>query len=68
MIKIVLLGLVLIPSLIFVLAVWAVLRHFAPESAADTRKKSPMPMFRKIAYIVLIILLFGVTSGALGMA
>lgn len=68
MIKLTILFLILFPVLLAGLVIWALLRWFhgtpPKKSTGDTLPET----FRTIAYVVLIILLFGVTSGFLGAA
>lgn len=68
MIKLLIFFLLLFPVLIGMLLIWALLRWFngAPpkQSIGDTLPDT----IRRIAFVVLVILLFGVTSSFLGAA
>ena len=69
MIKLFFLLMVLIPLTIGGLIIWAVLRWIGGPAPVQPVKEDTVPeTVRTIAFIVLVILLFGVTSGLLGAA
>jgi hypothetical protein len=60
---------VLFPFLLGGFVLWAVLRWFNGPIAKRKKKEDKVPeTVRTIAFVVLVILLFGVTSGFLGAA
>ena len=65
MLRLILLGLFLVILAIGAIAVLAALRWVSGPASRPEEGKMP-ESFRTIAYIVLIVLMFGVTSGALG--
>jgi hypothetical protein len=68
-IKLLFLLLMLIPLAIGGLAIWALLRWVNGPAPVQPVKEDTVPeTVRTIAFIVLVILLFGVTSGFLGAA
>lgn len=69
MIKLFFFLLVLIPLTIGGLVIWGVLRWVGgPAPKAPVKEDTVPETVRTIAFIVLVILLFGVTSGLLGAA
>lgn len=69
MIKMFFLLTVLVPLAIGGLAIWAVWRWIGGPAPIHPVKEDTVPeTVRTIAFIVLVILLFGVTSGFLGAA
>ena len=69
MIKAILLLIFLVPIILAVLAVWGVLRWIGGPPPVPPVKEDTVPdTVRTIAFIVLVILLFGVSSGLLGAA
>lgn len=68
MIKLLLLFVALIPLVIGGLVVLAILRWFKGPAPKAIKEDTVPETVRTIAFIVLVILLFGVTSGFLGAA
>lgn len=69
MLKLIVFMIVLIPLVIGGLIIWGLLRWFGGPAPAQPTKEDTVPdTVRTIAFIVLVILLFGVTSGFLGAA
>jgi len=69
MIKLFFLLIVLVPLAIGGLAIWAILRWIGGPAPVEPVKEDNVPkIVQTIAFIVLVILLFGVTSGILGAA
>ena len=68
MIKLLLLFFALIPLFIGGLAIWAILRWVKGPAPMPIKEDTVPETVRTIAFIVLVILLFGVTSGFLGAA
>ena len=69
MIKLFFLLIALVPLAIGGLAIWAILRWVGGPAPVDSVKEDNVPkIVQTIAFIVLVILLFGVTSGILGAA
>jgi hypothetical protein len=68
MIKLLLLFVALIPFAIGGLIILAILRWFKGPAPKTLKENTVPETVRTIAFIVLVILLFGVTSGFLGAA
>lgn len=68
MIKLLLLFLLLFPAILGGLVIWILLRWFNGAPPKRSMEDAVPDMVRTIAYVVLVILLFGVTSGFLGAA
>lgn len=69
MIKLFVFLLLLVPLTIGALVIWVVLRWIGGPAPVDAMKEDTVPKtVQTIAFIVLLILLFGVTSGLLGAA
>ncbi|MCK0120040.1 MAG: hypothetical protein ABJO29_04270 [Yoonia sp.] len=68
MIKLLLLFLLLLPAIMGGLVIWALLRWFNGAPPQKSIGETLPETIRTIAFIVLVILLFGVTSGFLGAA
>jgi hypothetical protein len=49
-------------------SVMVAIRSFAPPAPAPARRDTMPETFRRIAYVLLIVLMFGVTAGWLGAA
>lgn len=68
MLKLVFLALALIPLVIGGLIIWALLRWLGGPTPKPVKEDTVPETVRTVAFIVLVILLFGVTSGFLGAA
>lgn len=69
MIKLFFFVMVLVPLVVGGLLIWGLLRWIGGPAPAQSVKEDTVPeTVRTIAFIVLVILLFGVTSGFLGAA